>query len=323
MTQENFQSPKSFHLAGIIPVETETDFNLPWNDSLIPIAPNYLAIERAVYECASVGCETIWIVCNKETTPLLRYRLGDWLLDPTINAVVFQHTKVVDIGNHFKQIPIFYVPIHPKDKARRRTGISWSILHGHNCAKHVSRLFSRWTTPSKYYVAFPHAVYSSASLRKYRKIISSKDSVYISYKNKTVKDGELLAFTFDSDEYKLLKKAYHEQEKLLWRNGLWKDGEFTGEMLPIKERYNSRFIELPSIMKYIDINPEYMCPIKWGYNISTWDQYCEFLGSRDHKKMKRPRSLEYHEFNKIGEDIEIEDDEGDSSDSIDEDHELE
>ena len=56
---------KQFHLAGVVPVASQPlDFNFPWHDCCMPIAPNYLAVERAVVECAYAGCETIWIVCK-------------------------------------------------------------------------------------------------------------------------------------------------------------------------------------------------------------------------------------------------------------------
>lgn len=43
----------SLHLAGIVPVVTKPmDFQLDWHDCLMPIAPNFYAIERAVLECA-------------------------------------------------------------------------------------------------------------------------------------------------------------------------------------------------------------------------------------------------------------------------------
>lgn len=65
-----------YHLAGIIPVAiVPLDFKMPWNDALMPIAPNFCAIERSVYECAQAGCETIWIICNSEIIPLMRRRV--------------------------------------------------------------------------------------------------------------------------------------------------------------------------------------------------------------------------------------------------------
>ena len=72
------------HLAGIIPVSgVKSDFNMPWHESLMPIAPGYLAVERAVVECAYAGCDTIWIVCGDDVEPLIRYQVGEVVQDPT------------------------------------------------------------------------------------------------------------------------------------------------------------------------------------------------------------------------------------------------
>ena len=74
---------QAFHLAGIIPVHgQEFDFGFDWHDTLMPIAPNYTAVERAVVECAYAGCSTIWIVVSDEMEPLIRYRIGDYVQDP-------------------------------------------------------------------------------------------------------------------------------------------------------------------------------------------------------------------------------------------------
>ncbi len=73
----------SFHLAGIIPVAgKDQNFDLPWHESMMPLAKDYLAIERSVLECAYAGCETIWIVCNDDMQPLIRHRIGDYVYDP-------------------------------------------------------------------------------------------------------------------------------------------------------------------------------------------------------------------------------------------------
>ena len=173
--QESRQKRSNFHLAGIIPAECQPlDFDMPWNDSLIPINKGYLAIERSVVECAYAGCETIWIVCSRETSPFIRHRIGDWIHDPVINVKVMKN--VFAPSERLKQIPIFYIPIHPKDK-QKRTGLAWSILYGYNRAHNISRLFSRWSTPSKYYVSFPHGVYKPSQLQKKRGFISSPNSI--------------------------------------------------------------------------------------------------------------------------------------------------
>ena len=81
--QKPFSSEHSFHLAGIIPIaKPPYDFGSPWDDCLTPIAKNYLAVERAVAECAYVGCETIWIICHKDMQPIIKRRLGEKTTDP-------------------------------------------------------------------------------------------------------------------------------------------------------------------------------------------------------------------------------------------------
>lgn len=322
--QENRQKPKNFHLAGIIPLETQpSDFNFPWHDALIPVGPNYLAVERAVYECAFAGCETIWIICSKATTPLIRHRLGDWIYDPTLNYTTLKAVGVWDPKQHYKQIPIFYVPLHPKDKMKR-TGIAWSILYGHNRSKHVSRLFSRWMTPSKYYVCFPHGVYSPSQVRQLRANFSSQVSHFLSFDDKTAKDGELLAFTFDSNEFDLMKRAYREEEQLLWRNAIWKNGTVEAEMLPKEERYTGRFVNLQTLLKYIDIKPEQKLPVKWYHDISKWEKYCKFLGSKDSLFMKKSNFYSrYHEFHHIGQDADEDTENDEQIEGIDDEEQIE
>ena len=74
------QNVLSFHLAGIVPVAGQKlDFDFPWHDCLQPIAQNYLAVERAVVECAYAGCETIWITIGDGQEPLIRDLLGDFV----------------------------------------------------------------------------------------------------------------------------------------------------------------------------------------------------------------------------------------------------
>ena len=74
------KSQHAFHLAGIIPVAGQPlDFNFDWSDCLMPLAPNYTAVERSVIECAYAGCETIWLVCNNDIAPLVRLQVGDYI----------------------------------------------------------------------------------------------------------------------------------------------------------------------------------------------------------------------------------------------------
>ena len=45
MIEEQVNIQNAFHLAGIVPVAGQPmDFNFPWHDSCMPIAPDYLAV---------------------------------------------------------------------------------------------------------------------------------------------------------------------------------------------------------------------------------------------------------------------------------------
>lgn len=299
------QRKTNFHLAGIIPVAgLPLDFNMPWHDSLMPIAPNYLSVERSVYECGVAGCETIWIVCHKEITPLIRHQIGDYILDPTINFSLLRkyHTRCEE---HLKRIPVYYLPIHPKDR-NVRDGLTWSIIYGYKKAYHVSRMFSRWATPSKYYVSFPYSVYSPYSVKEVRKNISSKQSVFLTTPDGlTAKDGALVGFSFDTYEYSKYRKSFLNAENRKWKNAKWQDGKMVGEMLPPEERYNGDKISLDIFLENCDLSDKITLCLDWHYDISSWDKYCNFLSSEHREIIKRPKfGLKYAEFNPFAEDNE-------------------
>ncbi len=164
-----------FHLAGIVPVAGQKlDFNVPWHDSMQPIGQNYLAVERAVVECAYAGCETIWVVCHKDMQPLIRYRLGEWINDP---VYLYRKHDPNPTGETRRPIPIYYVPVHPKDREKRDC-LGWSVLYGAESAFWMAKQISKWLIPDKYYVAFPYGVYKPELLREHRKIISSSERFF-------------------------------------------------------------------------------------------------------------------------------------------------
>lgn len=299
------QRKLNFHLAGIVPVAgLPLDFKMPWHDSLMPISQDYLAIERAIYECGMAGCETIWVVCHKETTPLIRHRLGDYILDPTINySSLRKFTNRCE--EHLKRIPIYYLPIHPKDRDVR-DGIVWSIIYGYKKAYHVSRMFSRWATPSKYYVSFPYGVYSPSAAREARNEISSRQSVFLQTPDgKTAKDDVYIGFSFDGYEYSDYRKSFLEAENRKWKSGKWENGKFYGEVLPLEERFNGASITLSKFLEKADLENKHVQKISWHYDISSWDNYCNFLSSQERKNIRKPKfGFKYTEYNEFAKDNE-------------------
>ena len=284
----------AFHLAGIVPVAGQKlDFNFPWHDSLQPIAKDYLAVERAVVECAYAGCETIWIVCHDDIQPLIRYRLGDYVQDPVYLYRTIDPNPTVDCR---KRIPIFYVPIHPNDKDKRDC-LGWSVLYGALSSYYTSKQVSKWVAPDRYYVAFPYGAYCPEVLREYRKKISSDRPFFLSYAGRTVRDNEYLGFTFDSDEFKRIRREFRRKA-----TGTRQKGEqFPSKVLPLEERWSARFFSLDKIFGSVNINSVEVVEVPWYWNIDNWEGLKEFLSSGDELKRPNKEMLFYREFNKIGE----------------------
>ena len=238
-------SEKTFHLAGIVPVAGQPlDFDFPWHDSLMTIAPNYLAVERAVVECAWAGCETIWIVCNDDMQPLIRHRLGDYIYDP----VTMGRNYGIKPTDERKPITIYYTPIHPKDR-QKRDCLAWSVLYGAQVAFDTSKQISQWVTPDRYYVAFPYGIYEPEVLREHRKEISSRRDFCLTYKDRTVRDGEYLGFTFTDKDFVAIRKHFRQNSTGMYKSTL--DGSIPRDKLPLHERYSARNFSLEEVFEIL------------------------------------------------------------------------
>ena len=261
-----------------------------------PIGKNYLAIERAVWECACVGSETIWIICHDDMQPLIRYRLGDYIQDP-----FFVDKKRSSMPEELKKpIPIYYVPIHMRDRDRRDC-LGWSALYGALTAYWLSRTISQWVVPNKYYVAFPYGVYDPEFLKAHRKKISNKKPFFVSHHGKTVKDNEYLGFTFDADDFKACRR-------LVRKEGTGQSLGFGLGRMPFEKRWSARFFPLDKVFSPVTMEGANMLEIPWYYNIDSWDNFRTFLSSKECEKLDKPPEevLKYHEWNPIGVDNEEE-----------------
>ena len=285
----------AFHLAGIIPVAGhKKDFGFEWDNVLMPIAENYTAIERSVMECAYAGCETIWIVCNNDIQPLLRHRIGEMVQDPIwYGRILAAHPE-----EHRKQIPIYYIPIHPKDRDRVDC-YAWSILHGANTAYWVSKQMSKWVTPDKYYVSFPLAIYPEDSPRQYRSLISNDNNFFLCYNGKTVKDGEYLGFSFGPEDFIKSRQVIRKEGTKEWKNS---GNEIPTEKLPFEKRWSGRYFSLDKVFKHVLLIQSNVKELEWFYDLSNWESYTSFFASEYSKTIKRPYEglIKYHEWNGLG-----------------------
>lgn len=288
MLEQGSGNAQAFHLAGVVPVAGPPfDFGFPWHDSMQPIAKNYLAVERSIVECAYAGCETIWVVCNDDMQPLLKHRMGDYVEDP----YYLDKSQFVKYPSmHRRQIPIFYTPIHPKDRDRRDS-LGWSVLHGALTAFIMSDKISKWLIPSRYYVSFPYGVYPPWVVYKHRKKISNKQPFFLTANERSIKDGEYLAFTFDAEEYKRYVRGVKES--------------CTGgnKEISSKERWSSRFFGLDKIFSSAIIDKDKTLEVPWYYRIDSWEGFCRFISSEESKQVKRPGDSLFKKslYNNIGE----------------------
>jgi hypothetical protein len=280
-----------FHLAGIVPVAGQPlDFNMPWHDCLMPIAQNYLAVERAVLECAYAGCETIWVVCHDDMQPLIRHRLGDYVQDP---VWVLRHFSLEKRG-YRKPIPIHYVPIHPRDRDKRDC-LSWSVIYGGWMAQKVCGRLSSYLKPDMNYVAFPYGIYHVSKVREHRKDISSPRPFFLSHEGKTVIDGEYLGFTVSPESLRELSLEVAKKS-----TGIYEDDERT-KRLPINERYSYRHFKLEQVFDTLGLEGAKIHELERYWRIDSWEGYRSYMAvEKSHIRRPSEALMKYKEWHGIG-----------------------
>jgi hypothetical protein len=279
----------SFHMAGIVPIASKpTGYRLPWDDCLIPLAPDYLAIDNAIFQAAMAGCETIWVVANLDTVPLVRKRVGDYIYDP----VTIGSNKYAVAPDKYRQMcSIYYVPI-PESEEHKSLCLPWSIVKGALVATEVSTQISKWTAPDKFYVSFPYGIFDVKELRENRYDISSTKRFILSYKGKTALDNCHLGFTFDQADLATFVDNFKTLE-----NGLSIDLENQLEHFTTQ-------VGLDTLFKNQSQQDQFEFEPTWFHQIDNWSAYRDFLSDLDTQKLKSPGKIyiHYSEWNPISED---------------------
>jgi hypothetical protein len=276
------------HLAGIIPVSgIKSDFNMPWHASLMPIGPNYLAIERSVLECAYAGCNTIWIVCSDDVTPLIRYQVGEMVQDPVYNYRHFEHSK-----KEFKRpIRIYYVPLNIRD-INKRDNLAWSAIHGAKTANKILRKISLHLAPDKFWISWPYGHVDPRVVRESRKDMIN-GHVMLSYEGKVVKDNLYLGLTLDMRHIEQLIV-----ESKTRSSGMWVDPETRQERYPLEERFSYKNFDLKDVFETLNYSTYSRVDVDNYYNLDNWLNYCDFLSCNS--SVKRPKILNATEWNGVG-----------------------
>ena len=253
-------------------------------------------IESAVIEAAHAGCNTIWIVCNDDTAPLIRHRIGDFIQDP----IHFYNKYSGRMSDRRIRIPIFWVPVHPKDRDKRDC-LSWSIIQGALTALKISDSISKWMIPDKYYVSFPYGIFDPRPIGKLRKVIKRKQNFYVRHNNMTVRDNNYTSFTFGKEEF------------IIYRRNIRKGtGAYTTEItdergiprskLPIEQRWSARFFSLGDVFTGISHENSNFYDAPDFHNLGNWSDYRNYVSSDLALNIKRPSKelFSYREFNRIG-----------------------
>jgi hypothetical protein len=286
----------TYHLAGIVPCGGQPlDYGMEWPDFMMPIAPNYTMIEAAIMECAWAGCETIWVCLYEDTAPLVRHRIGDWIQDP---VWAWRSMDPQPTANQ-RRIPIFYVPVHPKNRFRRDC-LAWSVIEGALSAFKTSATISKWVYPNKYWVSFPYGYFKPELLREHRPKISSSKNFYVTNKGQTPAQGMHTSFSFGKDEFirfrRQLRKGTGHYSGVLNEDGIPKT------KLPIAERYSARWFNLEDVFIDLDIAEDNSVEVEEFYDLSSWDNYRNYLSSELAENTKRPPEwlMRFSEFGSIG-----------------------
>jgi len=299
LSEKTFSSQTNFHLAGIIPVAGQSlDFGMPYPDCLMPIAPDYTMIEAAIIEAAFAGCDTIWVVCNDDLAPVVRHRVGDYIQDP-----IHFYNKFDALPNQRrKRIPIYWVPVHAKDRFKRDC-LSWSVLVGAISCLKVSSKLSKWLIPEKYYVSFPYGIMDPRSLQKVRGKIRNKNNFYVVADGKTVVDNSYSSFTFGKSEFIIYRRNVRKGTGLYTTDVVDERG-FPRSKMPIEERWSARFFEPKDVFYGVDTTQGYQHEVGDFHNLDSWDAYREYMVSDLARDTQRPTKelFSYREFNSIAKD---------------------
>jgi hypothetical protein len=267
-------SRTKIHLAGIIPVANlKTDINIQTPEILLPVNTGLTAIQKSVFECAMAGCNTIWIVANDDLAPIVRKIVGEWAYDP-----VYFSKPVAFSSEQRKEIPIYYVPVHPKDR-ERRDSYGWSALYGAYSAWKVAFKLSQWITPDKYYVSFPMSAYDVHSIREYRPLIKHKENnFFLSYDGDTVKNNKPIAFTFTGEDFKQCRRSVNKQTTREYLPPS-PDTQYPHQKIPLGERWSARHFNFQMIFNEVSEKNASHLELEWYYDLSTWRGYRDFLAS--------------------------------------------
>ena len=273
------------HLAGIVPLANfKTDIELPYPAGLLPVQNKWTLVQQAVLECAMAGCNTIWVVANDDLAPAVKHQVGEWIYDP---VYLYRTKNPAYYEDNRKEIPIYYVPIHPKDR-QKRDSYGWSVLYGIHSAWKISWSISKWLEPQKYYISFPYGVFDHNEIREHRLAIKNvNQNVILKHNNQSVQDGLHTSFTMTPEDFKVCRRWIN---KITTREYLppKPNEKYPTQRLPLHQRWSARHFGFDEVFHELSVDNSVIIEPSWFYDVSTWEGYEQFIASG-----KKPEYLSY------------------------------
>jgi hypothetical protein len=279
------------HLVGIIPIQNgPKNDGFPWPNALAPLYKNYTALHRSVLECAMAGCSSIWVITEKKHIPLLKAVVGNYVEDPVLAQLP------VEFKDNFKiKVPIWYASLPVRDIGRRDC-YGRSILAGAEYALKLAQRLSVKVTPEKFFVSFPHRVYSAWNLQNLRKKIKDdKKNFYFTLEGKTIKDGAEVGFTFFKEDFERFKLDFKTKDKGAWEHtgngvkGLYRK--------PIDQQYPAKRLTLDEVFASATLDDAVLLDCGKNNDISTWEGYAKYIATS--KWYRMPKKVKYFKYNKM------------------------
>ena len=279
------------HMVGIVPIQSgPKNDGFPWPNALTPLYRNYTALHRSVLECAMAGCSSIWVITEKRHIPLLKAVVGNYVEDPILAQLPVEFQQ-----NFTMKVPIWYASVPAKDIGRRNC-YGRSVLVGAEYANMLSKRLSDKAVPDKFYVSFPHSVYSPWILQKHRKKIKTAgNNFYITLEGKTIKDGAVAGFTFLQEDYERYRKDFKARDKGVW--GYSGQGMKNLYRKPIEERNTALKLTLDEVFRSATLEGATLVECVVHNDISTWEGYAKYIAGR--KWYRMPKKVKYFKFNKM------------------------
>ena len=270
-----------YHTAAIIPLYARCNFGIyPVPEFMQPVRQKMTALQKCLIHAASLGVDSIWLICKPKMYRYIKKRIPDFVIDPVMTEA--------SIKTSYKRVPIMIVPEQDRF-IDLRDSPAWHLYYGSMTAYKACSNSSRWVAPNKFLYLSPYCMLDESELRnvELRKKIRSREHQTFSFNSKTYMDYELLPFTFRLEDLKVasqkIKKDLQEVSEVLNKSSY--------------EYYTSK-ITIPNMFDNLDEYRRETIELSSYYRIDSWTGYIEYLTSDIARKhvLRSDSDMRYTKF---------------------------